>query len=218
MACVSTWFRRRRAAALGIVAAGSSVGAVIYPIALEKLIPQIGFGWSVRVVALIQLATLAIPVIVMKSHLPPRKIGALVDFRAFLQPSYTLYTIGTFLAFWGLYTPFFYAPAYAATVDTPSNLAPYVLSMMNVHPKADYVNDRRLRFSVGFYRILLQISQVQLIFSFQQSLPLEHFYSAGSAYRHGEDSSYSRCYTVSSLEHSSVYHLLVSAPSLIPMR
>ena len=179
VACVSTWFRRRRAAALGIVAAGSSVGAVIYPITLEKLIPQIGFGWSVRVVALIQLVTLAIPVIVMKSHLPPRKVGALVDFRAFLQPSYTLYTAGTFLAFWGLYTPFFYAPAYAATVDTPSNLAPYVLSMMNVRPELGDINDRLLRFSVGYYQTLLRMSQVPLISLFQPLLPPGHFYSAG---------------------------------------
>src|SRR5271170_7333002 len=55
---VATWFTRRRAAAMGIVASGSSIGAVILPIALEKLIPLIGFGWSVRVIALIQLTTL----------------------------------------------------------------------------------------------------------------------------------------------------------------
>lgn len=134
MACVSTWFKRRRAAALGLVASGSSVGAVIYPIAVEKLIPQIGFEWAVRVVALIQIFTLAIANIVMKSRLPPRKAGPLVEPKAFLQPSYTLYTIGAFLAFWGLYTPFFYATSYAAKVNAPANVAPYVLSMMNVSP------------------------------------------------------------------------------------
>jgi hypothetical protein len=195
------------------------VGAVIYPIALEKLIPQIGFGWSVRVVALIQLVTLAIPVVVMKSHLPPRKVGALVDFGAFLQPSYTLYTVGTFLAFWGLYTPFFYAPAYAATVNIPSNLAPYILSMMNVrsHKYGD-INIRLLRFLVGYCQTLLRTLQVPLISSFPLSLPPGYFYSAGSEYQHGKDSSSSECYTVSFLEHSSVYLLLVSVPSLITVR
>ena len=76
---------------------------------MEKLIPQIGFAWAVRVVALIQIFTLTIPNILMQSRLPPRKAGPLVEPKAFLQPSYSLYTIGAFLAFWGLYTPFFYA-------------------------------------------------------------------------------------------------------------
>jgi predicted MFS family arabinose efflux permease len=137
VACISTWFKRRRAAALGIVASGSSVGAVIYPIAVEKLIPQIGFGWAVRTVALIQVVTLAISNIIMKSRLPPRKAGPLIEPKAFLQPSYTLYTIGAFLAFWGLYTPFFYSTSYAEKVKAPANITPYVLSMMNVHPPDD---------------------------------------------------------------------------------
>jgi len=102
------------------------------PITLEKLIPQVGFGWAVRVIALIQLFTLLIPNLFMKSRLPPRKAGPLVDPRAFLQPSYTLYTVGIFLAFWGLYTPFFYATSFATKVGAPENLAPYILAMMNV--------------------------------------------------------------------------------------
>jgi len=137
VAVISTWFKRRRAAAIGIVASGSSVGAVIYPIALEKLIPQIGFGWSVRTIALIQIVTLAISNIVMKSRLPPRKVGPLIEPKAFLQPSYTIYTIGAFLAFWGLYTPFFYSTLYAVKVNAPSNLEPYVLPMMNVSSLRD---------------------------------------------------------------------------------
>jgi len=132
VACVSTWFRRKRAAALGIVASGSSVGAVILPVTAERLIPKIGFGWAVRVIALIQLVTLAVSVIVMRSRLPPRKAGPLVDPMAFKQKSYTLYTLGAYLAFWGLYTPFFYSQSYAEKVNAPSNVAPFVLSMMNV--------------------------------------------------------------------------------------
>lgn len=134
VAVISTWFTRRRAAAMGIVASGSSVGAVVYPIVLQKLIPQIGFGWSVRIVALIQIVTLAISNLVMKSRLPPRKAGPLVEPKAFLQPSYTLYTIGAFLAFWGLYTPLFYSTSYAVKVNAPSNVEPYILPMMNVPP------------------------------------------------------------------------------------
>jgi nitrate/nitrite transporter NarK len=157
VACTSTWFKRRRAVALGIVASGSSIGAVIYPIAIEKLIPQIGFGWTVRVVALIQLATLVISNIVMKSRLPPRKAGPLVEPKAFLQPSYTLFTIGSFLAFWGLYTPFFYSPSYAEKIHAPHNILPYILAMMNVFIRDDCTSDNRAPQCLGeYYPILLQ--------------------------------------------------------------
>jgi len=157
---VSTWFKRRRAAALGIVASGSSVGAVIMPITLEKLIPRIGFGWAVRVIALIQLFTLLIPNMFMQSRLPPRIAGPLVDMKAWKQPSYTIYAWGVFLAFWGLYTPFFYATSYATKVGAPENLAPYILAMMNVPKPPLYLvvcnetDFRRPRCSVGLSPIL----------------------------------------------------------------
>jgi predicted MFS family arabinose efflux permease len=136
VAVVSTWFKRRRAFALGIVASGSSVGAVIYPITLEKLIPQIGFAWSVRTIALIMIATLAISNLTLRSRLPPRKAGPLIEPKAFLQPSYSLYTVGAFLAFWGLYTPFFYSTSYMQKIGAPENVSLYVLSLMNV-PSSD---------------------------------------------------------------------------------
>jgi MFS family permease len=148
VACVSTWFKQRRAFAIGIVASGSSVGGVIYPIVIGRLIPQIGFGWTVRVVALLQLVTLIIAVIVMKSRLPPRKAGPLVEPKTFLQPSYTLYTIGAFLAFWGLYTPFFYSPLYAEKIHAPTNVSVYLLSMMNVDVPEDCTADQIGRFGV----------------------------------------------------------------------
>jgi MFS family permease len=169
VACVSTWFKRWRAAALGIVASGSSVGAVILPITAEQLIPKIGFGWALRVIALIQLATMAISVIVMKSRLPPRKAGPFIDVTAFKQVSYTTFAIGAYLAFWGLYTPFFYAQSYADKVNAPPNVAPYVLSMMNVLISSASRSDIRVRlYSAEYYRTLSPMLQVRSISSYPQ--------------------------------------------------
>ena len=132
VATVATWFKRHRATAIGIVASGSSVGAVILPIALERLIPCIGFAWAVRAVALIQLVTLAIAIITLRSRLPPRHSGPWVEPTAFKQKSYTLFIIGTFLAFWGIYTPFFYATSFVSRVSAPENVTTYILAIMNV--------------------------------------------------------------------------------------
>ena len=41
---VSTWFFKRRAFALGVMASGSSMGGVILPIMIERLLPRVGFG------------------------------------------------------------------------------------------------------------------------------------------------------------------------------
>jgi hypothetical protein len=154
---------------MGLVATGSSIGAVIFPIVLERLIPQVGFGWAVRALALIQLVTCGIACAVMKSRLPPRKAGPLVEPRAFLQTSYTLFAVGGFLAFWGLYTPFFYSTSFLQTVDGPANLTPYVLSMMNVSPLF-YLTDVRPRLSSGeFYQTLSPIRLDRLTFSSQLS-------------------------------------------------
>jgi hypothetical protein len=111
------------------------MGAVILPITTEKLIPRIGFAWSVRCIALIQFFTLAISVTVMKSRLQPRKAGPLVDPSAFKQVSYTAFTLGLAFAFWGLFIPFFYSTAYVTEVGAPEHLVRYVLAMMNVYPR-----------------------------------------------------------------------------------
>ncbi|KAK9781096.1 putative Riboflavin transporter MCH5 [Seiridium cardinale] len=44
--CVSTWFLKKRGAAMGLVAIGSSIGGVIFPFILIKGIPTMGFPWA----------------------------------------------------------------------------------------------------------------------------------------------------------------------------
>src|SRR3954469_25466476 len=54
-AVMGHYFDKRRAAALGIVVSGSSIGGVIFPIVLSKLLnsSSLSFGWSIRIVAFI---------------------------------------------------------------------------------------------------------------------------------------------------------------------
>jgi hypothetical protein len=142
-----------------------------------------GFGWTVRVVALIQLVTLAIPNIVMRSRLPPRKAGPLIEPKAFLQPSYTLYTIGAFLIFWGVYTPIVYSALYAEKVNAPANISRYILSIMNV---LDYNAYYRLLLSLDeYYPILLQIWRAQSTFRLSLASSRGSFCLAGSELQHG---------------------------------
>src|SRR5277367_2699829 len=57
VACLSHWFRRKRALAMGIVYSGSSIGGVIWPILMSHLLnnPSVGFKWSLRIAGFINV-------------------------------------------------------------------------------------------------------------------------------------------------------------------
>lgn len=55
MSVIPTWFFKRRAFAFGIIAAGSSIGGIVIPIMSEKLLPRVGFGWTMRIDAFLLL-------------------------------------------------------------------------------------------------------------------------------------------------------------------
>jgi MFS family permease len=61
MSALPHYFHERRGAAMGLAIAGSSLGAVVFPILLSKLLndTEIGFGWSVRVCGFMVLPILA---------------------------------------------------------------------------------------------------------------------------------------------------------------
>lgn len=44
----------------------------------------------------------------LRTRIPPRKSGPLVEWGAFKEPSYMLFTFGIFLLYWTLYFAFFY--------------------------------------------------------------------------------------------------------------
>jgi MFS family permease len=108
MNCTLTWFLKKRGAALGTVASGSSLGGVILPIMVYRLIPKIGFPWTMRAVAFIILGMLIIANLTMKSRLPPRPVNLhVMEFvRPLREPAFLLVCIASFLFFFGTFLPF----------------------------------------------------------------------------------------------------------------
>lgn len=70
MSVVSTWFFKRRALAFGFVAAGSSLGGIIFPIMVQRMLPQVGFGWAMRTAAFLILFLLVSSVLLSPSYYP----------------------------------------------------------------------------------------------------------------------------------------------------
>ncbi|KAH0156048.1 MFS general substrate transporter, partial [Aureobasidium melanogenum] len=132
VAILSTYFSTRIATAMGIAASGSSLGGVIYPIVFYRLEPRIGFPWATRVIGFIALATLVVSNSVMRIRVLPAARRAVLDLKAFTELPYLFFVLGGFLAFMGLYAPFFYIESYSMTYHiTSQSLAFYTLSIIN---------------------------------------------------------------------------------------
>ena len=108
MGLCSTYFSTHRGMAIGIVTTGNSAGGVIYPVVVRQLLPKIGFGWTVRVLGFINVASLAIVIAFMKPRLPPRKSGSLIEWEALKDTPYVLHVLGMCFLMPPIYCVFYY--------------------------------------------------------------------------------------------------------------
>jgi MFS family permease len=114
VAAVGHYFSTRRGNATGIACTGGSIGGIIFPFILQKLIPEIGFPWSCRIVGFISLFLCIIANILIKSRLPPlENADAYPDLRIFKSAPFSITTLSVFLIEWGLFVPITYISSYA---------------------------------------------------------------------------------------------------------
>ncbi|RAL08476.1 MCT family MFS transporter [Aspergillus homomorphus CBS 101889] len=158
MTCVSHYFHKRRAAALGVTVCGSSLGGVIFPIALSRMLrnESLGFGWSVRIIGFLILFMVLISLATIKERLPPRR-GAILLPSAFTNRPYTLTTLGLFFMMWGLFTPFFYLPQYAQLHGMSASLSSYLIAILNAASACGRVLPGLLADKLGRFNILIVI-------------------------------------------------------------
>jgi MFS family permease len=132
VAILPTYFSTKIGMAIGLAASGSSMGGIIYPIVFYRLLPQIGFGWSVRVLGFMTLATLLIPIFVMRMRVQPPKARALIDTSAFKDAPFMIFVFGGMIGFIGLYVGLFYISFFGeATGITDEALSFYLVPILN---------------------------------------------------------------------------------------
>ncbi|RYO97491.1 hypothetical protein DL764_007294 [Monosporascus ibericus] len=132
LAVVQPYFNSRLGLALGVVATGSSLGGIIYPIVFINLIDKVGFAWTTRIIGFIALGTLLIPILVSEMRAKPPAIRKVLDFSAFKDGPFMLCILGCFLGYAGSHVSFFYIAYFGqANGWMTGNLALYLLPMLN---------------------------------------------------------------------------------------
>ncbi|KAI5356988.1 putative major facilitator superfamily, MFS transporter superfamily [Septoria linicola] len=155
VAVLSTYFSTKIATAVGLAAAGSSIGGVIYPIVFYRLQPVIGFGWATRVLGFIELATLGVSCAVFRIRVLPAGRRKFLDLAAWKEIPYTFFVLGTFVGFLGLYTPFFYIQSYALEIGASPDLAFYLLAILNAASTAGRILPNIVADKLGLFNVVI---------------------------------------------------------------
>ncbi|KAJ5971862.1 uncharacterized protein N7479_001780 [Penicillium vulpinum] len=154
---VSTWFAKRRAFALGVTAAGSSLGGVIFPIMVTQLIPQVGFPWAMRICAFLILFMLGIANLTLKSRLPhrPKPFDILSFMRPLAELKFVLTLAASFCFFWGMFLPFTFVISQAERYGMSTNLAGYLIPILNASSIFGRTLSGYLADKVGRYNMMV---------------------------------------------------------------
>lgn len=133
MSCVSTWFHKRRGLAMGLAAAGSSLGGGIIPIVVTRMLAEVGFPWAMRTCAFIILLLMIFANIFLKSRIPPTprpfSIGQFT--RPMREIPMILVGIAVFLFLWGMTPVVGFITAVANGRGMSLELAEYLVSVYN---------------------------------------------------------------------------------------
>ncbi|TQN70091.1 MFS transporter asaE [Colletotrichum shisoi] len=166
MAAVTSWFFRRRAAAFGVMVSGSSLGGVILPIMMSKMISQVGFPWAIRAVAFMFLLLLGVACLTVKSRLPPRPRPFV--FREYVdslrEPPMIITVCALFLFFWGMFLPFNFIILQARAQGMDENLVIYLLPIMNAVSILGRIIPGIVADKVGRYNVMIFITFVSAVF------------------------------------------------------
>lgn len=144
---VPMYFQRNRGLAQGISIGGSSLGGVLWPVALDQMLNKnaISFGWSMRIIGFVMIPLLGMVLVCVRRPVPvnaaaggvedatssERSPKANKDFSGLKQPAFILLCSGLALAFFGFFVPLFYTSVWATSLGFSENFAFYLISILN---------------------------------------------------------------------------------------
>ncbi|KAG4425385.1 hypothetical protein IFR04_001535 [Cadophora malorum] len=151
------WFNKKRGAAFGILSTGSSIGGVIFPIMVTRLIDSVGYGWAMRISAFMILVLLGIANMTIKSRFPPNpQVVTKAQLAApFREPAFLLTMFGLALFTFGQFVPINYLVVEAMSSGMRYSLAHYLVAILNAASLFGRLFTGVLADKVGNYNIFV---------------------------------------------------------------
>jgi MFS transporter, MCT family, aspergillic acid transporter len=133
LSATSGWFNKKRGAAFGALSTGSSLGGVIFPIMVSRLIREVGYGWAMRISAFLILFLLIVANLTVKSRLPPHPQSPTKEelMRPFKETAMMLLVGGAFFLTFGIFIPINFIIVEAIAQGMSPGLAQYLLAVLN---------------------------------------------------------------------------------------
>ncbi|KAK2735003.1 hypothetical protein FQN57_001379 [Myotisia sp. PD_48] len=128
-----TWFNKHRGIVGGLTVAGSSIGGIVFPLMLNRLIVKIGYGWAMRVSVFMIIILLLLAIFTIKSnrkHTPDR-FNPMNYIRPFKELNFSVMCLAQFFFFLGLYAPFNFVVVQAIHLGMDRNLAFSLVPIIN---------------------------------------------------------------------------------------
>ncbi|PWY65735.1 MFS general substrate transporter [Aspergillus heteromorphus CBS 117.55] len=135
VAAIGHWFNTRRAFVTGLACTAGGLGGVIFPAIIYFTAPKIGFGWAIRIIALISAILCATACFLIRTRLPLGEetgTSALLDIKALRDAEYAATTAAIFLVEFAVFVPSTYLSSYAVHVGLSNTISYLVLVFLNL--------------------------------------------------------------------------------------
>ncbi|KAL2828914.1 major facilitator superfamily domain-containing protein [Aspergillus cavernicola] len=177
------WFYRRRSLAMGINAAGSGLGGLIYSLAVGAIIPRLGLSWAFRILGIIS----CVVNLVCANLLRDRNKAVGTRFKAFPFP---LLKRPEFLLFlgWGIFTMLGYVAVlfsianFALSVGLSAHQSSVIGALLNLgqglgRPFVGMFSDKLGRINIATFLTFLCGLFCLLIWTFAKSMGFVSFFA-----------------------------------------
>ncbi|KAI9849205.1 MAG: hypothetical protein M1838_000225 [Thelocarpon superellum] len=171
------YFHQKRALAVGVVASGSSLGGVVFPIFLTTLFDRIGFAPTLRWTALmLGILLVAANLLISPLHKPKGWQGkrSIASLAAFRSPPFLLYVSGAFLFFWGVFGPFNFMALFASQSEDSAKIALYLVSITNAASIPGRVLPSHIADRLGHFAVMTTMAYASGILVLGIWLPLNY--------------------------------------------
>ncbi|KIK60719.1 hypothetical protein GYMLUDRAFT_225744 [Collybiopsis luxurians FD-317 M1] len=163
-AIISQWFHQNRGLALGVFAAGASIGGITFSLAAKMLIPLIGFSWTMRAIALI----IALALILGNLTLRQREASSIVnepplDLSPLRSKTFLLYCTASFFVYLGYYTFTTYVAASAITVGVSTGFSFYLVSICNASSGLSRTMSGIIADKIGAMNLMIPVTAISTV-------------------------------------------------------